>query len=365
MDFLPLSFHASLEEQWDDEKDSPFIFNEEAVSQFQLLKEEFTTAPILSHFNNSLPTIGETDASDYILVSVLNHVNDSGKNPIAFHSHNRFPAEHNYEIFDNKLVGIVWALKCWRDFLLSPPHLFQILTDHSSLKYFISSKVLTHFQAFWAEFLSEFHFTITYLPGWLATLPDAFSHWDDAYPERGVDLINKNPQNFHQTLKQYGIEEKIFFSIKVEMFSDLVDQIKKEVLQDKYYKEVLKKLARGESVKEHSLEPQAKLLLFTDRVVIPRNQELHLDIRQKCHDSPLAGHHGQEKTFKLIKRDFHWACMNQIIKDYVSSCKKCSRNKKIHHNKFGLLNPLQSPSGPWDLLSLDFITQLPLSNNQD
>ncbi|MBW0584776.1 hypothetical protein O181_124491, partial [Austropuccinia psidii MF-1] len=38
-------------------KDSPFIFNEEALSQFQSLKEAFTTAPILSHFNPSLPTI--------------------------------------------------------------------------------------------------------------------------------------------------------------------------------------------------------------------------------------------------------------------------------------------------------------------
>ncbi|MBW0480573.1 hypothetical protein O181_020288 [Austropuccinia psidii MF-1] len=40
-------------------KDSPFVFNEEALSQFQILKEAFTTAPILSHFNPCLPTIVE------------------------------------------------------------------------------------------------------------------------------------------------------------------------------------------------------------------------------------------------------------------------------------------------------------------
>ncbi|MBW0571501.1 hypothetical protein O181_111216, partial [Austropuccinia psidii MF-1] len=38
-------------------KDSPFIFNEEALSQFQVLKEAFTSAPIVSHFNPFLPTI--------------------------------------------------------------------------------------------------------------------------------------------------------------------------------------------------------------------------------------------------------------------------------------------------------------------
>ncbi|MBW0500141.1 hypothetical protein O181_039856 [Austropuccinia psidii MF-1] len=57
--------------------------------------------------------------------------------------------------------------------------------------------------------------------------------------------------------------------------------------------------------------------------------------------------------------------MNQFIKDYVSSCQKCSRNKNTHHKKFGLLKPPQIPSGPWNSLSMDFITQLPLSNNFD
>ncbi|MBW0542635.1 hypothetical protein O181_082350 [Austropuccinia psidii MF-1] len=57
--------------------------------------------------------------------------------------------------------------------------------------------------------------------------------------------------------------------------------------------------------------------------------------------------------------------MNQFIKEYVSSCQKCSRNKNIHHKKFGLLKPLQIPSGPWNSSSMNFITQLPLSNNFD
>ncbi|MBW0528622.1 hypothetical protein O181_068337 [Austropuccinia psidii MF-1] len=142
-------------------------------------------------------------------------------------------------------------------------------------------------------------------------------------PRGGVDFISQNPQNFHQVIKQYGIQESKFFSIKVEIFSDLADRIQKEVWQDKDYEEILKQLERGESVTNYSLEPQSKLLLFKDRVLIPGNEEIQLNIPQKHHDSPLAGHPGQEKTLKLIKRDFHCAGMNQFIKDYVSSCQKC------------------------------------------
>ncbi|MBW0538711.1 hypothetical protein O181_078426 [Austropuccinia psidii MF-1] len=125
-------------------KDSPFIFNEEALSHFQILKEAFTTAPILSHFNPSLPTIVETDASDYALSAVLSQVNDSGKHPISFYSHNILPAELNYEIHDKEPLGIVCTLKRWRAFLLSLLNSFEVLKDHSSLQYFMSSKVLTH-----------------------------------------------------------------------------------------------------------------------------------------------------------------------------------------------------------------------------
>ncbi|MBW0544050.1 hypothetical protein O181_083765 [Austropuccinia psidii MF-1] len=79
----------------------------------------FTTATILSRFNPSLPTIVETDASDYALGALLSQVSDSGKQPIAFNSSKLIPAELKYEIHYKELLGIVWALKRWRAFLLS------------------------------------------------------------------------------------------------------------------------------------------------------------------------------------------------------------------------------------------------------
>ncbi|MBW0590954.1 hypothetical protein O181_130669 [Austropuccinia psidii MF-1] len=175
---------------------SPFIFNEEALSEFQIIKEAFTTAPILSHFNPSLPNIVETDASNYAFGSVLSQVNDSGKHPIAFDSRKLLQAELNYETHEEELLGILWSLKRWRAFLLSLSDSFEVLTDHSSLKYFMSSKVLTCHQASWEEFLSEFHCSITYHQGRLATLPDALSHPDDMYPERGWTSSERIPKTF-------------------------------------------------------------------------------------------------------------------------------------------------------------------------
>ncbi|MBW0488699.1 hypothetical protein O181_028414 [Austropuccinia psidii MF-1] len=144
----------------------------------------------------------KTDASIYALGAVLSQVSDSGKHPTAFNSCKLIPAELNYEIHDKELLGIVWALKrCWA-FLLSLSSPFEVLTNHSSLQYFMSSKVITHRQACWAEF----HFSITYRPDCLATLPDSLSCRDDIYLERVEDFISKNPMNFQQLIKQNEVQ---------------------------------------------------------------------------------------------------------------------------------------------------------------
>ncbi|MBW0571566.1 hypothetical protein O181_111281 [Austropuccinia psidii MF-1] len=166
-------------------EDSHFPLNDKALRQFHQLKEAFTIASILPHFDPSLPTIVKNDASDYALGAVLSQISDSGKHPIVFDSRKLHPAELNYEIHEKELLGIVWALKHRRAFLLSLSSSFEVLTNHSSLQYFMSSKILTYHQSCWDEFLSEFHFSITYHPGCLATLPDALSHWDNIYQRGG------------------------------------------------------------------------------------------------------------------------------------------------------------------------------------
>ncbi|MBW0570185.1 hypothetical protein O181_109900 [Austropuccinia psidii MF-1] len=210
----------------------------------------------------------------------------------------------------------------------------------------MSSKILTCFQVHWAEFLSELHLSITYCPGRLATLPDTLSHWDNIHPERQEDFISKNPMNYQKMIKKDVIQASKFFAVKVESFSSFIDSIQKGLWRYSQYRSIFQDLGK-------------------DRVVVPNDPTIQLSILQKRHDPPLAGHPGQEKTLKLVRRDFNWSGMTQVMKDYVSSCQQCSRNKNIHHKKFGLLKPIPIPSVPWICLSIDFITQLPLSNSFD
>ncbi|MBW0572233.1 hypothetical protein O181_111948 [Austropuccinia psidii MF-1] len=179
MELPPSSYHDSLEDLWDEEEEPekiqtvmnvvPSAYNQcldvfskvkaekptpnwacyhhiklekslppEALRQFYQLKEAFTNSPILHHFHPSLPIIVETDASGYALGAALSQVSDSGKRFIEFDSCKLCPEELNYEIHEKELLGIVWALKFWRAFLLPLSSSFEVLTNHSSLQYLIS-----------------------------------------------------------------------------------------------------------------------------------------------------------------------------------------------------------------------------------
>ncbi|MBW0570870.1 hypothetical protein O181_110585 [Austropuccinia psidii MF-1] len=171
--------------------------------------------------------------------------------------------------------------------------------------------------------------------------------------------------NFQQLIKKDAVQPSRYFAVKVESFSKPIDSIQKALWQDSQYRSIPQESGEGKSIHDYSLDSSSQLLLFKDWVVVPNDPTIQLSILQKRHGSPLAGHPGQEKTLILVKLDFHSSGITQLIKDYVSSCQKCSRNKNIHHKNLGLFKPLPIPNAPWICLSMDFITQLPLSNSFD
>ncbi|MBW0587145.1 hypothetical protein O181_126860 [Austropuccinia psidii MF-1] len=123
--------------------------------------------------------------------------------------------------------------------------------------------------------------------------------------------------NLQQIIKQDEAQPSKFFAVKVESFSNLIDTIQTKLWQDPQYRSILEDLSKGKSVQDYSLDSSSQLLLLKNWVVVPSDSKIQLSILQKCHDSPLAGHTGQEKTLKHVKRDFHWSGMTQFIKDYV------------------------------------------------
>jgi len=73
----------------------------------------------------------------------------------------------------------------------------------------------------------------------------------------------------------------------------------------------------------------------------------------------------QDKTIELIQRNFWWPKMNERIIDFVRSCPECQQNKASRHQPYGLSLLLEVPYAPWQSIAMDFITDLPLSDEYD
>lgn len=101
------------------------------------------------------------------------------------------------------------------------------------------------------------------------------------------------------------------------------------------------------------------LLMYKDRVVVPREPILQQELLRLHHDDPLAGHFGTKRTLELLKRHYWWPAMSEAVSDYVSSCGVCQRVVARRHRPYGSLESLPIPRRPWAEISLDFVTGLP------
>ena len=101
------------------------------------------------------------------------------------------------------------------------------------------------------------------------------------------------------------------------------------------------------------------LLYFRHRLfVLPSHREA---ILHDAHDALTCGHRGMNTTLEKIERFFYLLKMRKDVFRYVTNCPVCQKVKAPRGKQAGLLMPLQIPDGPFQDISMDFITNLPPS----
>ena len=132
----------------------------DAKKAFDQLRQAFTEAPILQHFDPERYIRVETDASGYAIGGVLSQLtNDLGRwHLVAYFSRKMIPAEICYKTHDGELLAIVEAFKTWRHYLEGCKHEVLVLTDYNNLQRLMNMKNLSFCQVRWAQELSRYHF---------------------------------------------------------------------------------------------------------------------------------------------------------------------------------------------------------------
>jgi hypothetical protein len=348
-------------------------WSDSCQTAFDTLKSAFASAPILHHWVPGRQITVETDASDYAIASILSIIGDDGDiHPVAFRSRTLGPSEVNYDVHDKELLAVFDAFTIWRHYLEGSALPIDVVTDHKNLEYFTTTKMLTRRQVRWSETLCQFNLVIRFRPGKLGGKPDALTRRWDVYPKEGDRAYSHvNPHNFRPvftneqlsaSLRATLLEEPVLRASVIMDVERLHSDIRLHLPGDPVAQIGMKAAKSGDSPR-WTIDDSG-LLRYDERIWVPRigeSDDLRVRVLQQHHDHILAGHFGQNRTLKIVRREYTWPGVRTFVRDYCRSCVLCKRNKKPRHKPYGLLKPLPVPTRPWDSISMDFIEELPMS----
>ncbi|QRV77894.1 Retrotransposable element Tf2 protein [Ceratobasidium sp. AG-Ba] len=333
-----------------------FKWTDREEKAFQDIKEAITKEPVLIHPRPDEPYILETDASGVALGAVLSQKGDDGRlHPIAYLSQSFTPPQRNYDTYDKELLAIVHALEHWRLLLEGTKIPITVYTDHRNLQYWQEAKVWNRRHARWYLLLASFNYQIVYRPGKMSEKPDALSRRHD----HGDIPIEP----------QIMIAPDKFIGFMADISSSFLDEVREAQKEDETIRVLWESVSNKEelppSVRKEFRRYDIKngILEYDGKIYIPDDRDLRLEILQRFHDSPIAGHQGHARTLELISREYYWPGIKAQVNRYVDTCEICQRSKG--HKQSIPHKPLPIPEKPWEDIAYDFIVKLPKSNGYD
>jgi len=333
-------------------KDKKFVWTTDCQSAFDFLKTSLCTAPILAYPDFTQEFILHVDASDHALGYVLAQKQNDKEVVIAYAGRDLNPAERNYSATEREALGVVAAIKRFRPYLHGQK--FIVYTDHNALKWLMNIKDPSGKLARWSLLLQQFDFTIEHRPGVNNGNADALSR--RSYANLNVvDIPQTMIQQIQSSQRQDSHIVDFINYLETDKLPDS-DQHARRILLDieNYFLNddgllFHRPYSTGRSTKNR--EP---------RLVIPNS--LKHEILVQCHDSPLAGHLGLQKTYDKIKTRYFWKGMYKDCDVWIRSCVDCcmKKNPRVKTNAPILPIPVESA---FERLSVDCLGPFPKSHS--
>jgi transposase InsO family protein len=316
-------------------KGRPFSWASEQQMAFDLIKRLVRSVQFLQRINYEFgePVWLVADASSKGIGGYVAQGKDwKTARPIGFYSRQYRSAEVNYPTHEQEMLAVVECMKHWYPQLTDI--WFEVLTDHAPLRHWKAQRVMSKRQLRWLDFLAEFDFDITHIPGISNTAADALSR----YPFAQVNEI-----------------------FAVEIDPKVIDRIQKAYKDDSFFGPVIQNFDHYSSAYE--LTTEGLLYTKSGRLCVPDCKLTRETLLQEHHDR--ENHFGKYKTREKLARHYFWPTLSADVDDYITSCSQCSRNKSSTQSPAGWLHPLPIPVDRFTDISMDFVGPLPRSRGYD
>nr|GEW96000.1 reverse transcriptase domain-containing protein [Tanacetum cinerariifolium] len=262
-------------------KNTPFIFSEDCIKAFQMLKKKLTEAPILIAPNWDLTFELMWDASDFTIGAVLGQRHEKHFKPIHYASKTMTDAESNYTTTEKEMLAVVYAFEKFQPYLIMNKSIVH--TDHSALKYLFAKKDAKARLLRWVLLLQEFDFKVFDTKGAENLAADHLSRLENPY-ENVFDPKEINETFPLETLSMVtfrGDSSSLWFANFANYHAD----------------QVIRRCVHGKE---------------------------DLDILEAYHTGPMGGHHGDNLTAKKVfDAGFFWLTIYKDTHEFAKNCDSC------------------------------------------
>jgi len=142
----------------------------------------------------------------------------------------------------------------------------------------------------------------------------------------------------------------------------LLEKIKRAKEKDEEVVRVIEEIKKAgmKNLRGDEWKIEKDLVLKEEKVYVPKDEELRMEIIWLYHDTPVAENRGRWKTTELVMRNYWWSEVTNNMGKYMDRCNACQRMKNRTEALVKKLIANEIPEKVWMYLTVDFITKLPL-----
>lgn len=323
-----------------------FYWGEPEEEEFAYLKR--TALKVIKKLGYYSPTDRTelfVDASPVGLGAVLAQFNEHGiPRIIACASKALTEPEQRYSHTQKEALAIVWGVERYSYYLLFRP--FVVKTDSEANQFIFNTnhslgKRAVSRASAWALRLQPYEFTVERVPGEnnvADILSRLISSSDEAVPFEEVD------------------EGHFLYSLDAGCMSISWNEIESisegdselQQVQEAIHVKVWPPQLRGFEAQQKHLHTVGGLVFKDSKVVLPES------LRTKALAAAHEGHVGETSMKRIIRDFFWWPGMTKDVERFLKRCETCA--VLARKNPPLPLSPRDLPSGPWQILQIDFLS---------
>ncbi|KAG8173919.1 hypothetical protein JTE90_012423 [Oedothorax gibbosus] len=321
-------------------KKSKFKWTSEAQKSFELIKSKLLSDVQITHPNFNEPFYLNTDASKIAVGGALLQRDNNGLlRPISYFSRKLKPHEQRPAI-QLETYAILLSIRHYKTYLFGRK--FTILSDCKSLNYLVKLESPANRLSRWLLELSNYDFTFEHIKGSENFLSDLLSR--DVIDT--VNTVSTDVPNIYVFVEEQRKDTHL---------RKIIDYLENnpsnsETFSDNYFMDN-KLLKRISNRPKRSARDD-----YVEQIVVPRSLVPY--VLEGCE----TVHYAFFKMYRSMREKYYWKNMYKDIKNFAASCKKCIEKRGFKVTKSPIQN-FETPSQPLQLLSLDILGPLPMSEN--